>query len=329
MDLVDAHRRGGVVGLLTLGDPGGVVPLVVGLGDLGGRRRRHLGGLGHRVGLVAAGAVLGEHGELVGRAGGHAGDEQLPHARGTQGAHRVLVGVPAVEVADDGHRAGVRGPHGEGGAHDVAQGRVVAAHVGAQHLPEPLVAALADQVDVQLTEGGQEVVRVGHDHRLAARPGDLEAVVQRAARVEADGPDVVADGDHLDAVAVVEQLDLLGTDLAGAHHGAVLRLVPAVEVVRRPVTLRQQQVEVGVGDAEVVFVHGGSSFRCVLGYRGAGGARRGPGAGPVRGGSRGPRGRPGARGAPRGPAAGPGCGRRRPAGSAARSCGPTSASGSR
>ena len=42
-------------------------------------------------------------------------------------------------------------------------GRVVAAHVRAEHVPQPLVAALADQVQVDLAERGQPAVRVVDD----------------------------------------------------------------------------------------------------------------------------------------------------------------------
>ena len=51
--------------------------------------------------------------ELVARAGLDARDEELPDARAAERAHRVDAPVPAVEVADDGDRAGVRRPDRE------------------------------------------------------------------------------------------------------------------------------------------------------------------------------------------------------------------------
>jgi hypothetical protein len=56
--------------------------------------------------------------------------------------------VPVVEVADDPDPAGVRGPHGERNAGHLA-GR---ANVCAENVPKPLVAALTDQMEIDLTE---------------------------------------------------------------------------------------------------------------------------------------------------------------------------------
>jgi hypothetical protein len=75
-------------------------------------------------------------------------DEQLPHSAGTEGAHLVALTVPVVEVADDPNPAGVRRPHGERNAGHVA-GR---ANVRAENVPQSLVAALADQMEIDLTE---------------------------------------------------------------------------------------------------------------------------------------------------------------------------------
>ena len=60
-------------------------------------------------------------------------------------------------------------PHREAGAGDRAGRGVVGAHVRAEHVPQALVAALADQVQVDLAERGQPAVRVVDDRRRARR----------------------------------------------------------------------------------------------------------------------------------------------------------------
>ena len=66
-----------------------------------------------------------------------------------------------VEFTDQADALGIRRPHGEGDAVDDAVGRGVAAGVRAQDLPQPLVAALGEQVQIHLAEGGQEAIGVG------------------------------------------------------------------------------------------------------------------------------------------------------------------------
>ena len=85
---------------------------------------------------------------------------------------------PVVEVAGDPDPARVRRPHGERRAGDGAARGVVAAHVRAEHLPEVLVPALADQVQVDLAERRQPAVRVVDGEAVVA-VGDLEPVVRR------------------------------------------------------------------------------------------------------------------------------------------------------
>ena len=90
--------------------------------------------------------------------------------------------VPAVEVADDPHGPGVGRPHRERRAGDA----LVLADVGAEQLPQLVVAALADQVEVELAERRPEPVRVvDRDGRPAgvARPragSRVGSVVDRA-----------------------------------------------------------------------------------------------------------------------------------------------------
>ncbi len=175
--LVDRHRLANRLSSGALGHPVAVSPGVRRLVDHRGRRRRDLGVERHRVGLLAPLAVGAEDRELVARAGPDPGQEQLPHAGLAQLAHRVLATVPVVEGTLEAHPAGGGRPHGERGAGDgVAQRRLVPVHPGAEHLPELLVPALVDEVQVDLTERWQVAEGVIKDQRVGV-VGDLEAVV--------------------------------------------------------------------------------------------------------------------------------------------------------
>ena len=123
------------------------------------------------------------HPELVQPADLEAGPEQLPHAGRAEHAQLGLVAVPVVELTDQADALGIRRPHRERDPVDDAVGRGEAARVRAEDLPQPLMAALGEQVQIHLAERGQEPVRVGDgvgDGR-AVRAGiaDLEPVVHQ------------------------------------------------------------------------------------------------------------------------------------------------------
>jgi hypothetical protein len=82
--------------------------------------------------------------------------------------------VPGVEVADHPDGAGVGRPDAEGGPGHPVDGRLV----GAQLLPQPLVAALAQQVLVELADGRPEPVWVV-DGEGARGVADLQPVGRR------------------------------------------------------------------------------------------------------------------------------------------------------
>ena len=156
--LVDRDRR--ALGLLgrPVRDPLRIGPgerQVVGH-DRGGQRR-DLVGPGDRVRLERQQlAGRPRHLVFVEHARADAGDEQLPHARPVALAHRVAASVPAVEVAHDGDALRVRRPDGEAHAGHALHLR----RVRAQGVAEIEVAALGEQVDVQIAEHGRERVRV-------------------------------------------------------------------------------------------------------------------------------------------------------------------------
>jgi hypothetical protein len=184
VNLVRAHRPAQRVAPAARGHPGLVAPFVAGFKDHGGGSGRPLGQRGHRVGLPVPASVRPADVVLVARAGSHLGHEQLPDAGRAQRAHRVRAPVPVIEVADHPHAARVRGPHRERGA--VA----LLADVGAENLPQLLVPALPDQVQVDLAERRQVPVRVVGDGLGQRRRGARRAPVGRGRRV-GDGDPVV------------------------------------------------------------------------------------------------------------------------------------------
>ena len=156
VDLVHVHRgRQGVAG-----GPGrhplAVVPLVAcQIDHAGGRAGRHLGAEAVGIGAVAVGSV-GVHPILVRRAGRYAGNEQLPDPRGNPLVQLVRAAIPAVEVADHAHAVGIRGPDGETRARHSIDG----VQVGAELFVAPPVAALGQQVEVEICQHGRKGVRV-------------------------------------------------------------------------------------------------------------------------------------------------------------------------
>ena len=114
---------------------------------------------GEGIALEPHHAVGVEDLELVVRALAEAGQEDFPHAGAGQATHRVHAAVPVVPVAHHRHAVRVRRPHGEGGALD-AVFPVVRAGARAELLPEAVVIALGEEVQVQLAEDRAEAIRV-------------------------------------------------------------------------------------------------------------------------------------------------------------------------
>ena len=98
------------------------------------------------------------------------GNEQLPYPRRAEGAHLIDPAVPEVPVADHPDRFGVGRPNGKGGPGDA----LVDSRMGAEHLPQLAVPALAEQVQVELADGGPGPVGIVKDKR--GRPAGLSVV---------------------------------------------------------------------------------------------------------------------------------------------------------
>jgi hypothetical protein len=181
VDLVDRHRlverRRRVAPL----EPLRVAPLVLRLVHDRGGLRRLLGLERVRVGLVEAVAVRPRDLVLVVRAPADLGHEQLPDAARAERAHRMQPAVPPVEVADHRDRLRGRRPDRERRAPHA----LVLHHVRAEPGVDLLVAALARQVQVELTDGRREAIGVLDPERPAGvRPVvDLELVDERQLRL--------------------------------------------------------------------------------------------------------------------------------------------------
>ncbi len=183
--------------------------------------RRHLGLERERIGLQPQPSFLRPDLELVLRALVDAGNEQLPDPRRAERAHRVQAAVPEVEVADHGDRARVRRPDGERGANDAVE----LPDVRAEPLVEMLVAALHDEVEVELAERRQERVRVADGEDVAVRVLDLELVLERQLRLRQQRlPEPARIGElRLDAGRLHANRSRLGPQRA--HDDAALRRV--------------------------------------------------------------------------------------------------------
>ncbi len=188
VNLVDAHglavRRPRLAGR----HPRSVPPHVGVLRDDGGSPGWRLRGAGHRVRLLLPVAVAAEDLELVAGPGADPRDEELPDPRGPDDAHGVQRTLPVIEVPRDPHDPGVRRPHGERRSLDVAEhGREVSDR-RSQGLPQPLVPALPDEVQVEVPQGWQESVGVVLDD-LPGVVGHVHPVVGRLGRLDVRDPD--------------------------------------------------------------------------------------------------------------------------------------------
>lgn len=201
--LVHAHRRVVGRGLRTSFHPRGVTlrPRVLGGGDDRRGQRRDLGAAGERVRPLDP-AGVGEDLELVALPDERARPEQLPDAEVVQATHRGGAALPTLEVADDPDRGRARCPHGEGDTVHTVDG----ADVGAEVLPELLVAALAEEVQVELADGRREAVRVVRGPRRVVGVGGLVEVVVGLDPVASER---AGGGTCPHAVALVREFDVV------------------------------------------------------------------------------------------------------------------------
>ena len=91
---------------------------------------------------------MAKDGELIVLASTDARHKDLPYAGGTERSHWVLGWVPATEIAYYGNALGIGRPHGKGDAGNGTHFGVIRMQVGAEDIPEALVAAFPNQVQI-------------------------------------------------------------------------------------------------------------------------------------------------------------------------------------
>jgi hypothetical protein len=156
--LVDAEPVAQRVPLRTGRHPLPVGPLVSGREGDAGHAALVLGQLRHGVAALAHDAVGALDRVLVPGQGADALDHAGPDPRAGEALERVVVARPGVPLPHHVDRAGMRRPHREG--RDVAA--VDAGGMGAQHLPQALVASLGEQPQVVGRGQGEVSGEVGH-----------------------------------------------------------------------------------------------------------------------------------------------------------------------
>ena len=146
MHFVGRQRRGERVARTARCHPVGVAPLVIEIPHARGRLRRRLPRECERIALVGAIAVIARRDVvLVARTGADATNEAFPDARTIDPRRkRMPPTVPAVEVADDRYKFGVRSPDRE----CRAGLRIFAANVRPEFFVKARMRAFPKQIDV-------------------------------------------------------------------------------------------------------------------------------------------------------------------------------------
>jgi hypothetical protein len=93
--------------------------------------------------------------------------------------------------------------------------------MGAEHVPQPLVAALADQVQVDLTEGGQPAVRVVDDVDALAVAHRKAVVGGRPGHDAREQPGLVHLDERVALAALADDVHLVGVRAQHPHDRAV------------------------------------------------------------------------------------------------------------
>lgn len=145
--------------------------------DDGGGLGREFESPAARIGLEHGQAIRTNHLELVAITLAKVGQEDLPVTGRANGAHRIHATVPPVEVADHADALRVRCPHGE--VHAAANAMGDGAR--AKAIVDPVVRALAQQVQIELRQHGSVAIGIIRLAGRTIRPGQAEAVVELVA----------------------------------------------------------------------------------------------------------------------------------------------------
>jgi hypothetical protein len=122
--------------------------------------------------------------------------------------------------------------------------------VRAEHLPQPLVAALGDEVQVELAERRQEAVRVVALPVVPVGKPEAQPIGEGRLGVRREGrPHAAADRLHGDrGLAVGQEIDAGGIGVEGAHHAAAGDGVRAEDRVRVVVLAAGEALGLGGGN---------------------------------------------------------------------------------
>ena len=227
-----------MIALAAIAQPRAVGPfefLVV--PDDGGVLRRQFEEESERISLHHDVAVRVANFEFVERALAHAGNENLPHARSAETAHRMKAPVPVIEIADDTDALRIRRPDGEARAgHAIDHAQLRAELV----VDLPLI-AFAEEIKILFAQRRQKRIRIAHSPRLARVIRDDEVVginmIGLLAHAFEDARLVDALQLNARLVALVHRLHFdvrgVGHESAHDHAGAIAQRVHAEERVRR------------------------------------------------------------------------------------------------
>ena len=217
------HRDRPVEGIASIAllHPGAVPPVVAAeLGHHRGVIGAHLVAESVGVGLLVAVTILGPHFVFISGALVQPRDEQLPAAAQPL-LHRMVATIPAVEITEHRHTAGVGSPEAE-----LHPGHpVVADGMGAHPLPDVVVVAFGEQMAVELAHPfvveGPGVVGFmldaapKHPHPVAAAWIVIE--------IRLEDPVVVGVGHRPGGLSLQQQLHPLGVGHPHPNHPAPFR----------------------------------------------------------------------------------------------------------
>ncbi len=165
--------------------------------------------------------------ELVAVTSAGARHEQLPVSVAAH-PHRVSLGVPEVEIADDRNGLRIRSQHDEADArHTLARHRV-----RAKLVVETLVRALAEQVEVEVAQDRRKAIRVLELHGVVAEACPQSVVLRSVGNFAGEKPTLVDAFERRDRAAVVDHLDV-GRIRQECAHDVVSVLLVAPEIAER------------------------------------------------------------------------------------------------
>jgi hypothetical protein len=104
--------------------------------------------------------------------------------------------------------------------------------VGAKDLPESLVAAFAEEMEVDFAQGGQEAIGVGDDVRVGTRIGHPQSVIDQIDERQRDGEQAGFDVPQREPIFTDECDDFLRVRTERPDDGVVAVLVGSQDAVR-------------------------------------------------------------------------------------------------